>query len=209
MKKERKEKQQKIPISQILLRIQLEEKKESITYAELFARLGDHAFGLIIILFALPSVLPLSIIPGFSFFFSLPIIMIALYLIIGKQTLWIPQFLAVKEINLSQLDKVIQKTVPYLIKIERILKPRWLFLTTRGMERLHGVLLLLLGILLTLPIPMSNFFLATLIILIGMGLTEKDGVMIALAYCGAFAVFFVFKQLIYTFLCLVFNYCLS
>jgi len=171
-----------------------EEERETITYRDLVVRLGDQAFGLIIILFALPSVLPLSIIPGFSLLFSLPILIVAFHLVIGKQILWLPQYLAKKEINQRRLNLIIKRTVPYLIRIEHLLKPRWLFLTSKGMERLHGLLLIMLSILLALPIPLSNFFLAILIILLGLGFAEKDGLMIILSYLGTFALLLIFTQ---------------
>ena len=186
---------QKIRISHILMQVLKEEKEpETITYRDLVVRLGDQAFGLIIILFALPSALPLSIIPGFSFIFGLPIMIVACHLIIGKQELWLPQYLAKKEINSTRLRHIIEKAVPYLIKIEHLLKPRGVFLASKGMERLHGLLLLMLSILLALPIPLSNFFVAALIILLGLGLAEKDGVMIILAYLGTFTLLLIFAQ---------------
>lgn len=185
----------KVRISQVLMRVLKEEEtRETITYRDLVVRLGDQAFGLIIILFALPSVLPLSIIPGFSFLFGLPILIVALHLVIGKQILWLPQYLAKKEINPRRLDPIIKKTVPYLIRIEHLLKPRWLFLTSKGMERLHGLLLIMLSVFLALPIPLSNFFFAILIISLGLGLTEKDGLMIILAYLGTFTLLLIFTQ---------------
>jgi hypothetical protein len=188
---------QKIRISQILMQVlKEEEKRETITYRDLVVRLGDQAFGLIIILFALPSALPLSIIPGFSFLFGLPILIVACHLVIGKQILWLPQYLAKKEINPRRLNLIIEKAVPYLIRIEHLLKPRGLFLASKGMERLHGLLLLMLSILLALPIPLSNFFFAALIILLGLGLAEKDGVMITLAYLGTFTMLLIFTHAI-------------
>lgn len=171
-----------------------EEERETITYRDLVVRLGDQAFGLIIILFALPSLLPLSVIPGVSFLFGLPILIVAFHLVIGKQIVWLPQYLAKKEINPGKLNLIIKKTVPYLIRVEHLLKPRWLFLTSKGMERLHGLLLIMLSILLVLPIPLSNFFWATLIILLGLGLSEKDGLMIILAYLGTFILLLIFTQ---------------
>jgi hypothetical protein len=191
----RDSKKQKTRISQVLMQVFKGEGEETITFKDLVDRLGNQAFGIIVVLFALPSTLPLSIIPGFSFVFGLPILVIAAHLIIGKETLWLPQFLAMKEINPRRLGLIIKKTIPYLKQLERILKPRWLFLASKGMERLHGLMLLILSILMALPIPFSNMVIALLIIFLGLGLAEKDGVMITLTYLGTFAIFFLFTQL--------------
>lgn len=182
-------------VSNILMKVlKNDEGKHSISYGDLVAKLGEQAFGLIMILFALPSVLPLSVIPGFSFLFTLPILIVAIYLILGKETLWLPEYLAKKEINKKRLQQIIKKTAPYLIKMEQVMKPRWLFLTSKGINRLHGLLLIILGFLLTLPIPLSNFFLAFLVILMGLGLAQRDGVMIVVTYLGTILLFLLFTQ---------------
>ncbi|WED42890.1 exopolysaccharide biosynthesis protein [Legionella cardiaca] len=171
-----------------LLTKMVEENKSatSISYGELVKLFGDQAFGLIIILFALPSALPISIIPGFSFIFGLPIVFIAIHIIIARRALWLPEKLANRRLEFSKFAEVVRKTIPYLRFIEQMLKPRLLFFTRPVMERLHGVVMLMLSFLLLLPIPFSNFIFASLIILFGLGLAEKDGVVLVLAYLGVF-----------------------
>lgn len=169
---------------------QLAKKQEqggTITYGELVSSIGPQAYGLIIILFALPSALPISVVPGFSFIFGLPIVFIAIHIIIGKPSLWLPNRLANRKIETKKLAAVINKTLPYLLSIEHLLKPRWLFFTSPAMERLHGVVLFALSFLLLLPIPFSNFIFAFLIILFGLGISEEDGLVLVLAYIGSFA----------------------
>ncbi|MDI9817979.1 MULTISPECIES: exopolysaccharide biosynthesis protein [unclassified Legionella] len=154
----------------------------TLTYGELVKIFGEQAFGLLIILFALPSALPVSIIPGFSFIFSLPIIFIAFQIIIARQALWLPSRLANRTLDFKKFAEVVNKTVPYLKRIEQLLKPRWLFFTLPIMNRLHGLTMLALSLLLLLPIPFSNFIFASLIILFGLGIAEKDGVILAFSY---------------------------
>ncbi|KTD61250.1 exopolysaccharide biosynthesis protein [Legionella spiritensis] len=163
-----------------------------LTYRQLVNLFGEQALGLMTILFALPTALPLSVIPGVSFIFALPVLFISLHLILGKQALWLPKFLARRTIATPKLLLVIHKTLPYLIYAERYLKPRWWFFSQPVMERLHGVILLFLALLLLLPIPLSNFIFSVLIILFGLGIAEKDGVFLVLAYLGFFLyVFFL------------------
>ncbi|KTD07756.1 exopolysaccharide biosynthesis protein [Legionella jamestowniensis] len=175
--------------------IEKHQNDTSLTYGELVKAFGDQAFGLIIILFALPSALPISIIPGFSFIFGLPIVFIAIHIIIARRTLWLPQKLANHRVEFSKFVEVVKKTTPYLRRIEKLLKPRWLFFTYPAVERLHGVVMLLLSFCLLLPIPFSNFIFASLIILFGLGLAEKDGVILFFAYSGAILYgFFLFNM---------------
>ncbi len=157
----------------------------SLTYGALVKDLGDQAYGLILVLFALPSALPISVIPGFSFIFGLPIVFIAIHIIIGHPSLWLPNSLAKQVVDIKKLARVIDKTIPYLMYVERFLKPRWPFFSSPVMERLHGVVLLGLSLLLLLPIPFSNFIFASLIILFGLGLSERDGAVLGFAYFGS------------------------
>ncbi|MCE3046374.1 exopolysaccharide biosynthesis protein [Legionella sp. 16cNR16C] len=187
-----KKARKKESVSQLLRKIVSAHKKEkSISYGELIQSMGERAFGLITILFALPSGLPISIIPGFSFVFGLPIVFIALHLIIGRKSLWLPARLARQTVDIDTLEKVLSRTRPYLLYIERLLKPRLLFCFSGIAEHIHGLCLLLLSLLLLLPIPLSNFVFAALIICFGLGLIEKDGLLILLAYLG-FAAYILF-----------------
>lgn len=157
-----------------------------LTYHELIKSMGERAYGVIAILFALPSALPVSVIPGISFVFGLPIFFIAIHMILAKKSLWLPKALAERQVAVAKLATIIEKTIPYLLYVERRLKPRWLFFSSPFMVRLHGVILLELSVLLLLPIPFSNFIFSSLIILFGLGIAEKDGAFLALAYLGSF-----------------------
>lgn len=182
---ELKQSSRKRSISHLLKKIALEHEKESrLQFGELVRELGDQAFGLIMILFALPSALPVSVIPGISFIFGLPILFIAIHLLIGRRSLWLPKQLADRSIERGTLLDVVTKTRPYLMYVERLLKPRLTFFSTPLMERVHGVVLLLLSVLLLLPIPFSNFIFAGLIILFGLGIAERDGLFLVSAYAG-------------------------
>ncbi len=69
---------------------------------------------------------------------------------------------------------------PWLARLERALRPRWPELLGPMAERLAGLLAILLGLLLSLPIPLTNIPLAVPLVLIGLGLAERDGVMLAI-----------------------------
>lgn len=183
-------------VSSILRHVLKKEKdNDKLTYGELVEALGEQAFGLITVLFALPSALPISAIPGFSFIFGLPIVFIALHLIAGKKSLWLPKKLANYGVDIKKLTTVLNKTLPTLMYIERFLKPRLLFLSSPIMERVLGFVLLFLSLLLLLPIPFSNFFFAALIICFGLGLVEKDGLLLIIGYIGSFLYALFLSQL--------------
>lgn len=158
---------------------------KDISFQCLLQLLGKRAFGVAILLFALPSTLPLSIIPGISFVFSLPIMLLALQIIGARNTLWLPKIIAQQTIEHTKLVKIIDKTIPYLIKVERFLTPRWPMMTSRAMDIINGIVIFCLALLLIFPIPLSNSIFALLIVIFSLGLVEKDGLFILGGYIGA------------------------
>jgi hypothetical protein len=175
-----------ISVSEILKKlVKTYQNDSTLTFGELIKTLGNRAYGIIIILFALPSALPISAIPGFSFIFGLPIVCVALHLILARPALWMPTALANRKVSMKKLTVIINKSIPYLLMVERLLKERWLFFSSSYLEPVHGIVLLALSLLLLLPIPLSNFIFAALIILFGLGICERDGVVLALAYLSS------------------------
>lgn len=157
---------------------------KSLTFQRLVQLLGKRAFGVALLFFSLPSALPLSIIPGVSFVFSLPIMIFSLQMILGKNTLWLPNIIAGYTIEREKLVKIILIAVPYLRKAERFLRPRLLIMTSRVFGIINGIAIFCLALLLTLPIPLSNFIFSILIVIFSLGLVEKDGIFILVGYIG-------------------------
>ncbi|KTC75680.1 Exopolysaccharide synthesis, ExoD [Legionella bozemanae] len=155
-----------------------------LTYQHILQVLGERAFGIVLLFFALPSALPFSTVPGVSVVFSVPIALFACQMIFGRQTLWLPKIIATRTIHQKTISKVIHTTVPYLTKIEYFLKPRWFFMSYRLLEIITGIMIFCLAILLMLPIPLSNFIFALLLIIFSLGLIEKDGVLLIVGYIG-------------------------
>ncbi|WP_115704972.1 exopolysaccharide biosynthesis protein [Legionella sainthelensi] len=170
----------------LLTLVNHDDLKGELTFQRILQALGERAFGIVLLFFALPSALPFSTIPGVSVIFSVPILLFACQMVFARKTLWLPKTIAEHTIHQKSISKIIHATVPYLIKIEYFLKPRWSFMTCRFMEIINGTIIFCLAILLMLPIPFSNFIFAALLITFSLGLIEKDGLFIILAYVGVF-----------------------
>lgn len=147
---------------------------EAISIKDLSAQLGERGFGLMLLLFALPNTIPLPI-PGISTITSLPLIFFATQLFFGKERIWLPLWLADRQIPMSKLRPLIQKSLPWIIKLEKVAKPRLDIITTRNFERLAGGLMLILALLIALPVPLSNLVLGVAIAVLALAITERDG----------------------------------
>lgn len=188
--------------SEILLEIANNKQLDGdLTYQDLVQVLGERAFGVAILFFSLPALLPFSAVPGVAFIFSIPIMIFSLQMIWKRRLLWLPASIGNKVISHEIISKMIYNVVPFLRILERFLKPRLAWMTSQTMEVLNGITLLCLAILLMLPIPLSNVIFGTIIILFSLGTVEKDGLFIFLGYVFlALYVFFIYELIVQLFI---------
>ena len=165
-------------LSAVLLAFAASLDRERIQWGELDQLLGDRSFGFLLLLFALPNAIPFVGIPGVSTVTGIVLIVIALQMIAGLRRLYLPASIQQRSFSGKGFKKLIQRAAPWLAKLERGLKPRWPWLTSPRAERWLGGVCLLLALLLILPIPFGNFFPGFAVVLLALGLIEKDGVFI-------------------------------
>lgn len=147
---------------------------------ELVDAMGDRGHGLLIAVLALPNVLPVYL-PGLSAIFGLPLVFVALQLVLGRHRLWLPQALLRRSIARPLVARMAAKIAPWLARLERALKPRWPEVIRPIVERVAGVLAVILGLMLSLPIPLTNIPLSIPLVLLGLALAQEDGLMLVIA----------------------------
>lgn len=154
---------------------------EAITTRDLSSQLGDRGFGLMLLLFALPNAIPLPV-PGISTLTSLPLLFFSAQLCLGKERIWLPNRVANWHIPMSRLRPWIQKCLPWLKRLEKLIKPRYDRLTTRNFERFAGGLIFLLALLMALPVPFGNLPLGIAMAVLALAVTERDGLMMIMGW---------------------------
>ena len=158
-------------LSQLLPRL-AEGQEERISIGDIISRLEGRAHTTLLVLFALPNVLPA--IPGTSAITGMPLVYLALQMTLGQRP-WLPAFIANRSFSRTGLATVMDQAKPWLERSERFLHPRLGALTRGRMERVIGVLMLLLAFAVVLPIPFGNMIPALGIIFFSLGLMEEDG----------------------------------
>ncbi|MBJ7416704.1 MAG: exopolysaccharide biosynthesis protein [Niveispirillum sp.] len=158
---------------------------ERVSIGQLIDGLGERAYGILMLLFALPTILPAP--PGMSAVTGMPIVVFSLQLMIGHPHPWLPGFLRSRSILRTDLMAVLTKAEPWLRRVERVTRPRFTHLVDGRMERLAGVIVFLLSIVLILPIFMGNIFPSIAIALIALALMERDGIALIAGYVSAVA----------------------
>ncbi len=150
---------------------------ERVTFREILLDLRHRAFGFATLVFALPCCLPMP--PGIPTICGIALVIIALNLIVMRRRLWLPGAIADKSVARRDLQRVVDWATPLLRRLERYCKPRLPIVTESVGKVLVGVVILVLGAIMILPIPllgnMPPAFAATVIAL---GMTERDGLIV-------------------------------
>jgi len=152
---------------------------ERVKLADIVAELGERAFGVAMLLFSLPNAVGIGVIPGISTLFGVPQIILALQMLVGFERPWLPVWLLEKSIARADFERMIDRSLPVLIRFERYLKPRAASLTGPFVERLMGFVFLVLAIVVSLPIPFGNQPPGVAIAVVALGLIARDGVFVA------------------------------
>lgn len=168
-----------VSLSSLLLNFARQFQGERISMRELKDSLGRRSFGLILFVLAIPNVLPFVAIPGVSSVIGVPIVLIAFQMMMGYQYIWLPKWVANSSMSSQNFLKIMEKATPWLARAEKLLKPRWDSLVKGKIEQFLGAVCVLMAFLLMLPIPLGNLFPAISILLISLGLIERDGVCVA------------------------------
>jgi hypothetical protein len=172
----------RLRITQILHELSQGDPQDTLKLDEINRRLGDRAFGVVLLIFSLPNCLPLPGIPGLSFVTGLPVIFFAAQLALGLSAPYVPRWLRDKNLKKGQLAKLAAMSGRYLHWIERGLKPRLVTLISGVPERLIGLVSLLLALLLSLPVPLGNLLPGIALAVLALAIAGRDGAFAILGY---------------------------
>lgn len=173
------------PISRIVAEVAARFPGERISLGEMAEAFGDRAFGLLILLLLLPSLLP-----GMATVFGLPVLILGVQMGLGRQVPKLPGFLARQSIRREDLLRLSGASSKWLKRVEQIVKPRPGWFTGPGGDRLFGWLTAYVALMLILPGPGTNGPPAFGNIIMALGLVESDnrtigwGVLVTVAGCA-------------------------
>ncbi len=156
--------------------------------------LGNRSFAPLLVLFAAFNLLPLP--PGASAVLGVPLIIVSAQMVYGAKQTWLPSYVSERSLSADTFRKMMEWIIPRLIRIERVIRPRyWPFWRRRG-DRIIGLLALVLAIVVTLPIPLGNWLPAFATALLGLALSERDGLLLAVGGAVSVASFCVIAAVI-------------
>jgi hypothetical protein len=169
-----------------------------LTVGDLMETIGRRAYGPLLLFIGLFSISPASFITGMTWISATIIILIAVQMLIGKRTPWLPGRLLRLSLSRGLLFKGLDAMKPWARRVDRLLKPRFAFLTDLPFVNLVA-LVCVASALISYPagfIPFAPFFPGMVIVFVGLGMTARDGLMILLGTALVFGSgWFLFQQL--------------
>ena len=161
---------------------------EVLRLGDLLKDFGPAAFGMLLFIGVLPAFIP---VPGVGGAIGGPmVILVGAQLLVGMRKLWLPGFLANRGPHRSAMIRFRQRMSPWLRRLEKLVKPRMGGLLNHRLALCFtGLLVVLLGVLLALPIPFTNYAFGFLLLLFALALLERDGALMLVAWAiGSIAV---------------------
>jgi hypothetical protein len=154
---------------------------EAFTLGYLLDRFSERSFGLFLLIVMLPTFLPIPV--------GMGAVSGALTSLIGLQFLarlehpWLPRFIAKREIHRYRIISFRDRMGKWLDRLERLTRPRNLGVLQHPVAHAFtGLLLMLLGMLLSLPLPLTNYPFGLVLLAFAFALIERDGRLMLVAW---------------------------
>ena len=152
----------------------------TVSLRQMLELIGEEGMLLVCAVLTLPFLIPVSI-PGVSTVFGLAIILFSVGVTVNRMP-WLPRQILDRQLPAPALRQAFEKASGVAARIERVVRPRLQFVAgTAGARLLHGGGLVLGGILLMMPfgfVPFSNTLPGIAILLLALGLLERDGLLL-------------------------------
>jgi hypothetical protein len=162
--------------SQILLAL-ASHPGERLTVRDIMSVLQDRAFALLIVLLGLPNCLPMP--PPIPLVCGLLLALVAIQIVSGREAPWLPRQLMNRSVARTDVERAVGRAVPAFRRLERFSRPRMTFLDTPFAMRVMGLIILVLSLgLLFAPPFVGQIPLGLAVCLVGLGLVERDGLVI-------------------------------
>ncbi|MGL4412808.1 exopolysaccharide biosynthesis protein [Roseinatronobacter monicus] len=171
-------------LSEILDTLEEAGDAEHVTINQILEGFGDRSLAPILLVPAMITATPISGIPGVPTITGLIVGLIVVQMLMGRNTLWVPQAIGKRGISKDKMTKsvrVLRKPVGWL---DRMMKPRMAWLAKRPWN--YAALLTCLAIAVTTPLmEFLPFVISIAAVAIGVfaaGILMRDGLVMLIGY---------------------------
>lgn len=154
---------------------------DDLTLELLLESFRHRSYGLFLLLVLLPVFIPVPF--GQGAFSGLLTSLIGMQLLMQFEHPWLPAFIGQKPFKRQHIINFQKRFDRWLGYIEKLCKPRWEYLFDHTWARaFSGLLLVVLGVLLALPIPFTNYPFGIIVLAFSLGFIERDGILLSIGW---------------------------
>jgi len=159
-----------------------DEGAERVTLGDVLDKVGRRSYGPILLLIGLFSVSPLTAIPGTTWAAAAVTFLVACQMLIGRPNPWLPQAARETRVSRRLLVGGVNKVRPFAQRVDALLKPRLEFLSHAPFVALVALMVMAAAVV-TIPlgfVPFAPIAPGLAVVLFGLGMTARDGLVLAL-----------------------------
>ena len=157
---------------------------------------GSNDYGIPLLLLSLANALPVPTF-GLKSLLGVVVTLLGLQMFAGKRSVWLPRWFTRIRLRPDWSQRAARLGERFLPMLERFVKPRMHWMRYRPGASLLGLVIILLGLLMTLPVPGTNTLPALALLALSIGLIEGDGLLTLLAALAALVVVALYTEAVY------------
>src|SRR5690606_34995220 len=164
---------------QVMERVQSAGEGDDVSVPDMLDAVGTRSFGPVLLVPAMIILSPLSGIPTVPTLGAIIICLIALQLLCGRRSIWLPHWLLTLSLRRTTLDRAARFINPLARGVDRLLRPRWLFFVRRPFSQVIALLCILAAATMPLlePLPFMATAAAAVICVYALALVAHDGLL--------------------------------
>ena len=188
------------PLSSVLDDLKGSRRTEAVSAGEIIEVFQHRSLGFLLTLFGLVAALPIiGDIPGVSMLVATLILIVIAQSFLGGGSLWLPGFVARRKLDRDRFEKAIERSRPWVERVDRLLKPRLTALAAGRNQRWAisaAAAILAITFYPLAFVPFGVNVPALGVLALGLGMMACDGVFVLLGYgLSAVTVFFLISAL--------------
>jgi len=157
---------------------------DSVSIRDLRDAVGRRSFAPLLLATSLVGFTPLGGIPGVPTTLAVIIVSIAAQIILGFGSIWLPTFILDRRIARSKLERGVNALKSPARLVDKVIRPRLVFLTVRPYSYVIALICILLGF--TVPplelVPFIDIPLWGAIVAFSLALVAHDGLLVIVAF---------------------------
>jgi hypothetical protein len=160
---------------------------DTVALGDLLGQVGRRAYGPLLFVPALLAAGPTGVVPGMAIVTGCLIVLVTGQMLLPLDRPWLPRRILRLEMRRALVDKAITRTRKAAVWIDRYIKARWVVLTQPPVTYVVAAICLALAVLM-FPfalVPFAVTLPGTAIAFFALGITFRDGVLIAVGLAFA------------------------